>query len=73
MARYTFKSEENEYGYYNRVRFEAESWPEVVNKFVVFLRGEGYIIPHNKVIEQINDVLNEYVEVESGPLTKCTN
>lgn len=70
MARYTFKSEENEYGYYNKVRFDSEGWEGVVDQFVVFLRGEGYVIGHNDVIQRINDLFNEYIETESKPLSK---
>lgn len=62
MAKYTFKSNEKEYYHSNKVQFEADDWIQVTEQFVEFLRGCGFIIGYNQIIEQMNDSNNEYID-----------
>lgn len=70
MAKYTFKSEENEFGWYNKVNFEAEDWVTLTEYFVEFLRGQGFVLGYNQVLELINDKNNEYIE---AVMPRCCN
>lgn len=60
--KYTFKSDENEFGYYNKVQFKAEDWVTITEYFIEFLRGQGYVLSYNQVLEMINDKNNEYIK-----------